>query len=177
MSGKVKLKDVTGETPAVRKVMNNEQSAGAKPLDSKASEAAFVDEFSTNAAIGVISAGLSALLLLVIGLVATAFSVKAIFLIVPGVVLAVLAYLMLKKSRIAAMLSFGIWLFFIAYFVWDRVVNSGTFSVVSLLDLALLVGLWKGVEGISGYHQHQKELWQKGAFDTQSPDAIEEVFE
>jgi len=161
MSRKVKLEDVTGEQLTTRQRDKILKRMGKTGPAKAGNEAAFVDEFSGNAAIGVISAALSSAFILVVGLVVTAVSVDKVFVLIPGLLLAGLAYFMYKKSRIAAILSFGTWLLVIGFSAWNSITNSGPVLWIGIIDVALLAGLWKGVEGISGYHQHQKEQLQK----------------
>jgi len=143
-------------------------------------EDAHVDEFSSKAAIGIISAGAAAALYLIVATInfATLGVAGAIANITLGLFMGICCFLMLKKSRVAAMAAFVTYLLFfggtIIVLIW---VGSIGFSMLLVAKTAILFGLWGGVEGISAYHVHQKERKAEGRSDLLTQKDVEEVFE
>jgi hypothetical protein len=157
----VKLEDVTGQKARPRPKAAGSVSMADTGMP-KRSDAVFVEEFSSNAAIGVISAGIISLMSIFFGggaLILAFFQGAAFTLNVGFAILAILfwpamTWLMLKKSRTAAWVAFLVYVIGAAGSMLVKI-QGGDFSPYSMLASgALAIGLWKGVEGISDYHRH-----------------------
>jgi len=178
MTGKVKLSDVAGEKPAVivekkthpvsNSTMVTETSNATDP-NIETSEENFVKDYSDKAAIGVfcvfgIAAFYSIMGFIGIATVATVSLELVLFaspILLFGIVMAVLGYFMLEKSRTAAIIAFAIYAINFLFTLW-QMFEGGNFDILNLgISIALVAGLWMGVDGISAYHRHQKSLQQE----------------
>ena len=188
MSGKVRLEDVSGEKPAVRNFSQpaNTVETPVAEQKMKPSDAAFVDDLSNKAAIGILCAfglaafnGFIAVSALLAG-AATSWPVALValpFLLIAAVY-AVLGFFMLKKSSTAALIAFGLYLANVVYGIWQMVEAGSASGLGLLINFALLGGFWAGFEGISAYHRRQKSIKDApGGNDGVSAASVSKVFE
>ena len=179
---KIKIKPAQTSSPAKRKAISAQVMRAQTPTkpQMEITEDAHVDEFSGKAAVGIISAGAAAALYLIFAIInfATLGVAGAIVNISLGLFMAICCFLMLKKSRVAAMMAFTTYLLFFGGTIIALIWGGGFgFSVLLVAKTAILVGLWGGVEGITAYHVHQKEHKAEGRTDLLTQEDVAEVFE